>query len=104
MSLILTTVQKAPVALRALDAKGNPASFDGPATFETTDPTIVSLGNVTPTSCDLVAGAVGTAQIRATVDADLGAGVRPLVGILDIEVLAAEAVTLELVPGPPTGQ
>ena len=37
-------------------------------------------------------GETGTAQITATADADLGEGVRELITLLDVNVVAGEAV------------
>lgn len=82
------------VQISYVDKNGNPAVVDGAvswassndgistATVDTTDSTICRID--TP-------GPVGTAQISATGDADLGEGVRNIVTTFDVEVIAGEA-------------
>jgi len=41
------------------------------------------------------AGPLGVGQVTVTADADLGAGARDLVGILDVEVVGSDAVALD---------
>ena len=78
-----------------VDAHGNPAVVDGPVTWSSSDETIIKAA-VDPSDSSIVTvipvGAVGQAQILATADADLGAGVRSLVTTADIQIVAGEAV------------
>jgi hypothetical protein len=46
-------------------------------------------------------GPLGNFQVTVTVDADLGEGVKPLIGILDVEVVASEAVVVNFQAGTP---
>jgi len=63
-------------------------------TPQTGDSTIVTVVPVGPT---------GQIQITATADADLGAGVRNLVTVCDIQIVAGEAVAGTISPvGAPT--
>ena len=88
-----------------VDAEGNPAKVDGPITWASSDETLAevevdsvdsSIVTVTPV------GPTGQVQITATADADLGAGVRELVTLCDITLVAGEAVTGTIAPvGPP---
>jgi hypothetical protein len=102
MSLTLTTVQAVALTIQPLDAKGNPAAIDGPAVWNSSDYTIV---DVEATSDGLTAIAtaktVGHAQIQVVVDARMGPDVLPLTGILEIDTVAAEAVTLNIAVGEP---
>jgi hypothetical protein len=78
-----------------VDASGNPASVDGPITWETSNAAIAAIAVSLDDSsiCTVLApGALGTAQISCTADADLGAGVRSLITTMSITVVAGEAV------------
>jgi hypothetical protein len=88
------------VQVTYVDAKGNPATVDSVAwassnvailavTEDTTDSTKASVVPV---------GAVGQAQITATADVDLGAGVKNLITTMDIAVVAGEAVAGTIAP------
>jgi hypothetical protein len=52
-------------------------------------------------SCVALSDQIGVAQVQVTVDADLGPGVRTLTALLDIEVVAAEAISLGVIAGVP---
>jgi hypothetical protein len=78
-----------------VDNAGNPATVDGDVTWETSATDLVTL-TVDPGDsqiCTISAGTrLGTAQVSATVDADLGDGVRELVTLLDVAIVAGEAM------------
>jgi hypothetical protein len=84
-----------------VDAKGNPATIDGAVAWQSSDQAILA---VTPdpgdsTMCRATPiGGIGQAQVTATVDADLGDGVRNLITLCDIEVVGGEAVTGSIQP------
>lgn len=104
--LILTTVQKCTLTLAPVDAKGNPAALDGVPQWTTSDAAVAS---ITPAadglSAVVTALSLGTAQIGVVADADLDSGeTRELTGTLDVEVKAAEAVTLGISTGTPEDQ
>jgi hypothetical protein len=89
-----------------VDAEGNPAAIDGPVAWASSDETVVT---VTPETGDstivtvVPVGPTGQIQITATADADLGAGVRNLVTVCDIQIVAGEAVAGTISPvGAPT--
>ena len=78
-----------------VDAAGNPAQVDGEVTWDTSAPEIATVDpdegdshqcTVTP------GGTIGTVQISAHADADLGSGTRELVTMLDVTTVAGEAV------------
>ena len=84
-----------------VDAGGNPAAVDGPVAWSTSDASIVSIqvDTTDTTKCSIASGQnVGQAQISATADADLGAGVRNLVTLLDVTIVAGEAVAGTIAP------
>jgi hypothetical protein len=93
------------VKVSYVDAKGNPAMVDGDVEWDSSDATIVAV-HVNPDDSQNAAvvptGKTGQVQVTATADADLGSGVRELVTIMDVEVLAGEAVagTIEPVGDP----
>jgi hypothetical protein len=84
-----------------VDAGGNPAKVDGAVSWASSDPQIVGVV-VDPSDsaiCSVVPnGPIGQVQVTATADADLGAGVRSLVTVCDIEVVAGEAVAGSIQP------
>ena len=87
----MTNEQFTLATLVVLTTAGNPATFDGPAVLVSSDETVVRVEGD-----KLIAVAPGVAQITATIDADLGDGVRTLEASGAIEVVAAEADTFEL--------
>jgi hypothetical protein len=84
-----------------VDAQGNPAVVDGMVSWASSDDDVITV-KVDPedsTICTVTpAGKAGQAQVTATADADLGAGVRSLVTLCDIEVVAGEAVAGTIQP------
>lgn len=97
----LNTIQQFTITIQPVDAKGHPAKVDGVPTWLTDNPAVVAL---TPSadglSCLVAAvGIPGTVNINVTADADLGAGVTPLVGTIDCEVTQAPATSIVLTPG-----
>jgi len=103
MRLVLTDEQKVNLTIAPVTAAGNPARIDGVPVWVTSDEGVVSL-EVSPDGFSAEAvtvGPVGQAQVSVTVDADLGTGVRTLTGILDIEVVAAEAASVGITAGAP---
>ena len=105
MALTLTSVQQSKLSISAVDAKGNPAPVEN-VVYETSDLQIIVVG-VNPndeTKAVVAARTVGTAQVTVTADADIGEGVKELMGLLDVEVVAAEAVALAIEAGVPEDQ
>jgi hypothetical protein len=78
-----------------VDAHNHPALVDGDVTWSSSAPGVadVEVDPADSQQCKIIAGAtLGTAQITATADADLGAGVRNISTIMDVTVVAGEAV------------
>lgn len=83
------------------DAAGNPARIDGQVTWASSNEAIATVTPDTEDSSIVAvrpAGALGQVQVTATADADLGEGVRSLITVADIEVVAGEAVVGTISP------
>lgn len=101
--LVLTDLQKCTISVAFTDAAGNPATVDGTPTWTSSDPSIIL---VTPADDGMSAvattvGPLGTSQVAVTADADLGAGITPVTGTLDIQVIASQAVAASIATGTP---
>ena len=103
MALILTDVQKVTLSVSFVDAKGNPATVDGAPVWSVSDANVLSVTAAADgLSADvLTVGPLGTAQVSVTADADLGEGVKSLVGTLDVQVVGSEAVAIAITAGVP---
>jgi hypothetical protein len=94
-----------------VDSHGNPAGVDSEVSWASSDETIarVVVDETDSANASVEAQAkLGQAQITATADADIGEGVRELVTLMDVSVIAGEAVagTISPVgePIPPSAQ
>ncbi len=103
MAFILSDLQQVKLSFRAVDAIGNPAKVDGVPTWDSSDRTIMDLladedgmGAVA-----FAVGNLGTAQVSVQADARMGPETKTIVGTLDFEVVASEAVSITLNPGEP---
>ena len=105
MLLTLSSVQQAALSISAVDAKGNPAPVEN-VVYEGSDPNIlvVRADPADETKATVLARTVGTAQVTVKADADIGEGEKELMGLLDVEVVAAEAVALSITAGTPEDQ
>jgi hypothetical protein len=104
--IVITATQQVALSISVADRRGNPARVDGTPAWSTSDATILT---VEPAADGMSAvakavGAVGTAQVNVTADADLGEGITPLAGVLDVEVLAGQAVAVNIAAGTPEEQ
>src|SRR5215472_9703611 len=89
------------VEVAYVDADGNPASVDGPATWTSSDATIATVTATADYAATIAAtkgGTLGTAQITATADADLGSGTTNLLTTFDVTVVAGQAVSGTITP------
>jgi hypothetical protein len=110
MAYTLPSDKTVKLQIGYVDVNGNPATIDGVVTWESSDPTIADVTSLPVTKgaagsvVQLTPGsAIGNCQISAKADADLGAGVRELVTLLDVTVVGGEAVTGTITPvGEPT--
>lgn len=104
--LILTDIQKVDLAVQPVDAAGNIALVDGTIIWESSDPAVLTI-EASADGLSAVAfttGKLGTAQIKCTADADLTEGVLPILGILDVEVIASAAVSVAITAGTPVNK
>ena len=101
--LVLPNDHKVTASIQPVDSKGNPASIDGLAAWSSSNTTIVTVTNVSTDtlSADVVPGtALGSAQVNVTADADLGSGVQTINGVLDVQVVAGQAVGFTITTSP----
>ena len=97
----LSSGNKIGLQAKYRDANGNPAAVDGDVTWASSDAALCSVAVDTADSTKCVVGApsiTGDAQVTATADADLGDGMRELVLLLDVHVVAGEAVAGTIEP------
>ena len=83
-----------------VDGAGNPAKVDGAVEWFTAVPEYVDL-EVDPddsTICKVIPKQVCRTQVSAKADADLGEGVRELLTVCDIMIVAGEAVAGSIQP------
>lgn len=102
--MFLKVSQKIKLGIEIKDKFGNPAQIDGKPVFALSDETLADMV-VTEDglSCDITPkGPVGALKVQAKCDADLGEGVKEILGELDLDLIAGEAVTVELKAGEPT--
>lgn len=101
MAYTLSSGMLVEVKISYVDAKGNPAKVDGDVTWDSSDNQIahIDVDQKDSAICTVSAiGGIGMAQITATADADLGDGVRELVTLFDVTVVAGEAVAGTISP------
>lgn len=104
--IIMTNSQQATATITPVDKKGQPASVDGVPVWASSDETIIT---VTPAADGMSAvvaavGPLGTAKVSVSGDADLGPGVTPIFGTLDVTITQGQAVGFNIVLGTPTEQ
>ena len=97
--------QRLPVSLKITDRGGNPAVIDGVPSWQTSSSSAVIedlaedglSGYITP--ADDAADEV--VNVTVEVDADLGEGARPVIGVLTVTITGGEARFVELEAGAP---
>jgi hypothetical protein len=93
------------VQIAYVDGHGNPATVDGDVAWASSNPAalVVQVNAQDSTQCTVTPqGTLSSAQVVATADADLGAGIRQIITTLDITLVAGEAVagTINVVGDP----
>jgi hypothetical protein len=106
MAFALSESQQVTLSVKFKTKKGHDAKVDGVPEWLTDNTEVLAL---TPApdglSCLVAAvGPLGTATVSVKGDADLGVGVKPIVGLLEVEVTAGDAATVTLTPGEPSEQ
>lgn len=101
--IVLTNTQKVAVTIQPVDSLGNPALVEGVPVWSVSDPNLLTLDVAADGMSGFVVtvGPVGLAQVNVSADADLGEGVTTITGLLDVEVIASEAVTFNITTGIP---
>lgn len=87
-------------------AETPPAKVDGLPSWAVTDESLASLtvSEDGMSAMLLPLGPVGSFQVQVKADADLGEGVKEILGSLDVELAAGEAVSVEIAAGAPEPQ
>lgn len=100
-AITMTTEEKRLVQVQPMTAAGNPASVDGEAAFSVTSGTC-TIAEVDALSAYVVSGSEpGDSTVTMTVDADLGAGVVPVMDTMVVHVTSATAASLTVTVGAP---
>jgi hypothetical protein len=106
MAYVLQQGKQVKVRVDYVDAQGQPAVVDGAVAWASSAPQTITIQPDTSDSqiCLLRSGqALGTSQVNATADADLGEGTRELICTMEVQVVGGEAVGGVISPiGEPT--
>jgi hypothetical protein len=102
----MTNSQKATARIKPVGTGGRPAVLDGVPVWASADETLAAVvasddglsAEITPT------GPIGTVRVTVTGDADLGQGVTPIFGTLDVDITAGTAVGIEVTLDAPVEQ
>jgi hypothetical protein len=101
MSYTLANDHMVQVQITYVDAKGNPAAVDGPVSWASSNEQVLTV-QVDPIDSTFAtvmpANLLSQAQVVATADADLGAGVKTIITTMDVTVVAGEAVAGTIAP------
>jgi hypothetical protein len=100
----ITVVQEFDVGpVTAVDRKGRPASFDGAPVFTSDNESVVVVvpsADGDPNKATIRAvGIPGGAQVKVSVDADIGEGIETLEGFVGVNVLPEKATALNVPVG-----
>lgn len=100
-SMFLKVSQKLPISLAIKDIKGNAAKVDGAPKWAVTNEALASLVVAEDGLSAVLSpvGPVGLLKVQVKADADLGEGVKEIVGELEIELVAGDAAVVELAAG-----
>lgn len=102
-SMNMKVSQKLPLSISIVDAGGNPALVDGLPVWSLSDPSmgsfVVSPGGMSAEFQP--SGPLGDVEIQVKADADLGAGVREILGNLPVSIAAGDAVSIQIAAGSP---
>jgi hypothetical protein len=101
-SMIIKATQEFDASVMFLDSLGNPAPIDGRPAWLNNNDTVLSMvvSEDGMTAVISATGIPGSGQISVNADADLGEGVVPITGTLDVEVVPGDAVNVTLNSGP----
>lgn len=99
----LKVSQKLPLSIAIKDKFGNDAAVDGAPQWSVSDP---ALADIVPSADGMSAellpkGQVGSLLVQVSADADLGEGKKDIQGSLPVDLLAGDAVSVEVAGGAP---
>lgn len=103
--LKMTETQQSVLTIAVKNRRGNPAAVQNP-TLVSSDPAVVAVefDPANPSTAVAKGVAAGTALITYNADADLGEGVKDIIGTLDVVIDAGEAIVVEIAAGTPIEQ
>lgn len=106
MATTITDTQEVTVAVSFQDKRGNPAVIDGAPTWANNndDVATVEASEDGYSATILANGPTGHTQVMVTADSQIGDGVTTITGILELDVVASEAVTANITAGAPEEQ
>jgi hypothetical protein len=106
MATTITDTQKVELAVTFVDKRGNPSIIDGEPVWSSsnTDVATVEESDDGLSATVFAQGPTGHAQITVTADSKLGDEVGDITGILELDVVAGEAVTATITAGAPEEQ
>lgn len=99
----ILTEQFVDLSVQFLDRRGHPAPVDGVSVWATDDSDLLLVEPAADgMSCKVTTKTMpGVAHVQVTADADMGAGVRPVVGVVEFVVKLPEAETVTVTVGTP---
>lgn len=104
MAFILKATQNVELSVTIADKKGNASSVQNGVWANSGEGVVAVTDNGNNSATVSAIGTPGMATITYTADADLGEGVKSVVGTVDIEVVAGDAAVFNIVPGVPSEQ
>ena len=99
----LKVTNKLPLSLKLIDKFGNDARVDGLPLWALTNPAMGVLAVATDGMSAVLtpAGVLGSFAVQVSADADMGEGVKVIVGNLPIDLLPGDATEIQFVSGEP---
>lgn len=90
--------QKVKISISIKDKFSNPAKTDGAPAWSLTDEALGTLAVEADGMSAILEpkGPIGALKVQVKADADLGEGVKEILGELDVELLAGDAEVVEL--------
>jgi hypothetical protein len=100
MAYVLQIGQEADLTVEYQDAQGNTAQVESD-NWTSSDDAVLTVNETGDGTATIAAVATGTAQVQLVADARMGDDVNEIRAVLDVEVVAAEAVSATITPGEP---
>lgn len=95
---VIKASQKVQLSVSFTDKYGNPAAVDGTPEWVSSNVDLAAVEVAADgLSCWVVpVGPIGQVQVSVSADADLGAGVKPVIGVQEFDVVAGDAAVVQL--------